>query len=247
MKRHLSYAKYPVALLLAWSATLLFSCGEAHQTEPANEELLISQSVDSMFSVTTSNGKKTRTFFTPMMEEYAFATVPFQEYRKGIEVISYNDTTGMVSSHIVSDYALYWIDRDLWELKGNVVAKGENGRTLYTQQLTWDVKIKKIYSNVDSKIEEGSDVFIGEGFEATEDFSRWTFRRLKGRVSVDTEPVKPGEQAAADSLSAPRTTLPTAPPEPQPASTEVPVVHKQPDGDLFEAKPLELKPRAMRP
>lgn len=225
--------KYTVALILPWSAILLFSCGQSHQAEPENEELLVSQAVDSLYSVTSKNGNRTRTFFTPVMEEYAFATVPFQEFRKGIEVTAYNDSTGVLASHIVSDYALYWTDRDLWELKGNVVVKGENDRTLYSQQLTWDAKIKKIYSNVDSKVEEGGDVFIGEGFEATDDFSRWTFRRLKGRVGVDTEPVKQ-EDAGVENDPVPASkSVP-------PPSAEVPALHTHPDNNLFDAKPIEL-------
>ena len=39
-----------------------------------------------------------------------------------------------------------------------------DGKTLYTQQLFWNARTKKIYSNVDSKIVQnnGRDVFIGE-------------------------------------------------------------------------------------
>lgn len=183
--------KYQVALLMAGSAILLFSCEEQKQADLTNEETLISQAVDSMMVVTTRNGKKTNVFITPIMEKYEFASVPFTEYRQGIEVIAYNDSTGVETSHIVSNYALHWTDRDLWELKGNVVAKGENGQTLYSQQLTWDRKTQKIYSNVDSKVEEGEDEYIVEGFEANEDLSGLTFRRLTGKVSVDVEPSQP--------------------------------------------------------
>ncbi len=170
---------------------MLFSCEEQKQADLTNEETLISQAVDSMMVVTTRNGKKTNVFITPIMEKYEFASVPFTEYRQGIEVIAYNDSTGVETSHIVSNYALHWTDRDLWELKGNVVAKGENGQTLYSQQLTWDRKTQKIYSNVDSKVEEGEDEYIVEGFEANEDLSGLTFRRLTGKVSVDVEPSQP--------------------------------------------------------
>ena len=182
---------------------MLFSCAEQKQAEPINEDTLISRIVDSLVRTTTENGKKTNLFTAPVMEDYEFARVPFTEYRKGIEVIAY-DSVGMETSHIVANYALNWTDRDLWELKGNVVAVGENGRTIYSQQLTWDRKTKKIYSNVDSKVEEGEDVFIGEGFEADDDFGRWTFRRLTGRVSVDTEPTQPEAPTPAnDSVPAP--------------------------------------------
>jgi hypothetical protein len=132
------------------------------------------------------------------MEEHAFARAAFEEFPEGIEVLTF-DSIGGPASRVLADYALHWTERDLWELKGNVFVEGEDGQRLYTQQLTWDRKIEKIYSNVDSKVEQQDDVFIGEGFEADDDFSRWAFRRLTGTVGVDTQPAE--TPPATDSLA----------------------------------------------
>jgi hypothetical protein len=154
-----------------------------------------------MTTIATDNGRRTQRFFTPLMEDYDFAKEPFSEYRRGIEVISY-DSLGAETSNVVADYALHWTKRDMWELKGNVKMVGSDGRRLSTQQLFWDRKIERIYSNVDSKVEEGEDVFIGEGFDADENLARWTFRRLKGKVAVDIEPAEPApDSLRVDSLS----------------------------------------------
>ncbi len=187
-----------VALLTAGSAILLISCDKGKKVSENNDEALVTRTMDSMEITTSDNGQLQNVFRAPLMEDHAFAKAPFQEYRKGIELVSY-DSLGMESSHVMADYALHWTDRDLWELKGNVFVMGENDRKLFTQQLSWDRKIKKIYSNVDSKVEEGQDVFIGEGFEADDDFGRWTFRKLTGRVSVE---MGPGEGSARGDLSA---------------------------------------------
>ncbi len=177
------------------SAISLLSCegDKSAADEEQTDEALVTRRVDSMRIVSSENGRLLNSMSAPLMEDHAFARPPFQEYRQGIEFVGYNDSTGVESSRVVADYALYWSDRDRWELKGNVLVTGEQNRRLYTQQLTWDRKIHKIYSNVDSKVEEGTDVFIGEGFEAEDDFSRWTFRRLTGTVSVDTAPTQPAE------------------------------------------------------
>lgn len=156
-----------------------------------DEENVVSRLMDNVTTVVSKNGKLEQRFSTPLLENYEFAKEPFEEYRKGIDFTRY-DSLEAVSSGITSDYALHWTKRDLWELKGNVVASGSE-RTLFTQQLFWDRKIKRFYSNVDSKVVEGDDVYIGEGFEADEGFGRWTFRKLKGTISVDTEPVKPAD------------------------------------------------------
>ncbi len=189
MKVHPGRFRVMIALLITGSAISLMlpSCGGNKKAPPMNDESLIARTVDSMEWLTTKNGKTTNLFKALLMEDHAFAKAAFQEYRKGIEVIGY-DSLEQESSYVVADYALHWTERDLWELKGNVLVTGEDGRRLTTQQLMWDVKLKKIYSNVDSRVEEGENVFFPEGFEAVDDFSSWTFRRLKGRVSVDTAP-----------------------------------------------------------
>ena len=77
-----------------------------------------------------------------------------------------------------------------------------DGKTLYTQQLFWNSRTKKIYSNVDSKIVQnnGRDVFIGEGFESDEEFKDWRFRRMKGRMEVEMK--QRADSAATDSAAA---------------------------------------------
>ena len=82
-----------------------------------------------------------------------------------------------------------------------VVVKSD-GKTLYTQQLFWNAKTQRIYSNVDTKIvqNEGGNVFQGEGFESDEAFKEWRFRRFTGKMDVDVsqEDDEPSESEAAD-------------------------------------------------
>jgi hypothetical protein len=150
----------------------------------------VARAIDSMTTIVTGNGRRTQRFFTPLMEDYDFAKEPFSEYRRGIEVISY-DSLEVETSHVVADYALHWTKRDFWELKGNVVLVGSDGRRLLTQQLFWDRKTKRVYSNVDSRIEENDGYYIAERFESDEDLTHATLSKLKGRVSVDVEPAAP--------------------------------------------------------
>ena len=70
---------------------------------------------------------------------------------------------------LTANYAIYYENRKLWEAKGDVVVVKSDGKTLYTQQLFWNAKTQRIYSNVDTKIvqNEGGNVFQGEGFSRT--------------------------------------------------------------------------------
>ena len=210
-----------VALSLAGSAILLFSCGESgQQTEEAANEAMMTEYSENLSIVMSQNGRKSYVFTTPLVEGYTLGAEPYREFRKGVKITTYkDDSLSSVDAVLTANYAIYYENRELWEAKGNVVVEKSDGKTLYTQQLFWNARTGKIYSNVDSKIVQsgGRDVFIGEGFESDEQFRDWRFRRMKGQMEVDATPRQPAdstERASRDSVRAERRTA-TATPQSQ--------------------------------
>lgn len=163
---------------------MLFSCQANKRSSETNLETMITQQSDTLTMVYTKNGKKDYRFTTPLMERYEFARDPYMEFRYGIEIITF-DSLGNEASQLLADYAIYYEKRELWEARGNVRGRGEDGRKLYTQQIFWDEKTDKVYSNVDTKVVDGDDVFVGEGFESDSAFEDWVFRESEGRMWID--------------------------------------------------------------
>ena len=178
---------------------MLISCERKSGGAEEDPETLMTQQSDSLTIIASENGRKSYRFFTPLMERYELAREPYMEFRKGVDVVTYADSTGMVESTLVADYAIFFENQKLWEAKGNVVATNAKGQILETQQLFWNQKTHKIYSNVDSKVTQGTDVIVGVGFESDEDFEDFTFRRPKGKVTVDTEPTRGADSTAVES------------------------------------------------
>ena len=235
-----------VALSVTGSAILLFSCADKDAGRAsASEETMMTEYSENLSVVMSQNG------------------------RKGVKITSYqNDSLTTVDAVLTANYAIYYENRELWEAKGNVVVEKSDGKTLYTQQLFWNARTKKIYSNVDSKIVQnnGRDVFIGEGFESDEEFKDWRFRRMKGRMEVEMKqsadsaatdstsvrPVpKPSDSRPSDSRSAVRTSesgraapareIPAGPAERQVGRPEAEVERrplKMRDGSREEARPV---------
>lgn len=164
---------------------MLFSCKDQSVVKNANLETMITHQTDSLTMVNSVNGVLKYRFETPLMERYELAREPYVEFRQGLYLINY-DTLGQVASTLVADYAIYYEKRELWEARGNVVSASSDGRTLYTEQLFWDEKTGRIYSNVHSKVVDGFDIVEGEGFESDDEFENWEFRNYEGRMWVDT-------------------------------------------------------------
>lgn len=163
---------------------MLFSCSGGKGTKEVNMQTMITQQSDSLTMVYTKNGVKEYRFWTPLMERYEFARDPYMEFRYGINIVTF-DSLGRDNSKMRADYAIFYEKRELWETRGNVVGESADGRKLYTQQLFWDQKTDRVYSNVDCRIVDGADEFVGEGFESDGDFKDWLFRESEGRMWVD--------------------------------------------------------------
>ena len=192
-----------VALSVTGSAILLFSCADKDTGRAsASEETMMTEYSEDLSVVMSQNGRRSYHFVTPLLEGYSLAREPYREFRKGVKITTYqNDSLTTVDAVLTANYAIYYENRELWEAKGNVVVEKSDGKTLYTQQLFWNARTKKIYSNVDSKIVQnnGRDVFIGEGFESDEEFKDWRFRRMKGRMEVEMK--QSADSTAADSTA----------------------------------------------
>ena len=259
-----------VALSVTGSAILLFSCADKDAGRAsASEETMMTEYSEDLSVVMSQNGRRSYHFVTPLLEGYSLAREPYREFRKGVKITTYqNDSLTTVDAVLTANYAIYYENRELWEAKGNVVVEKSDGKTLYTQQLFWNARTKKIYSNVDSKIVQnnGRDVFIGEGFESDEEFKDWCFRRMKGRMEVEMKqsadsaatdstsvrPVpKPSDSRPSDSRSAVRTPesgraapareIPAGPAERQVGRPEAEVERrplKMRDGSREEARPV---------
>ncbi len=198
---------FSVALPLVGSAILLFSCERGVPAAAPAEELRMTEYSENLSIVNSQNGRRSYHFVTPLMEGYSQAAEPYREFRKGVSITTYkDDSLSTVDAVLTANYAIYYEKRRLWEAKGDVVVEKSDGKKLFTQQLFWNERTKRIYSNVDSKIVQsgGTDVFIGEGFESDEEFRDWRFRRMKGRMEVDVVPGSQADSAAKPVASAER-------------------------------------------
>lgn len=204
---------------------MLLSCKDQSVSTP-NPETLITQRSDTLTMIVSQNGRKSYRFETPLLERYELAREPYMEFTQGIFLETFKDSTEEIESTIIADYAIRYENRQRWEARGNVVATGVEGRTLYTEQLFWDEKTERVFSNVTSKIVQGDDVFVGERFVSDDKLQNWTFLNYEGQVGFDASPndgsseQQPGEQdpSAQDEAQTPQIPA-TNEQEAQPADT----------------------------
>lgn len=201
--------KYSVILLalLIWSANFLCGCQGGMDGTLESEDLSKVPTItsDSLTIISSKDGVTQYRFVTPLLERYEMAEEPYMLFPKGIEIETFSDSTRQMESYLRADWATFNETKQLWEAKGNVVGVNIDGDSLYTQQIFWDQKEARVYSNVDTKVKTGGQVVLGSGFESDDKLSDITMGGNRGRFLVDVEQDSTASEAApVDSIPTPR-------------------------------------------
>jgi LPS export ABC transporter protein LptC len=92
---------------------------------------------------------------------------------------------GEVTSQLTALYGLRRQNKKEVVVRDSVVWKSVEGDTLETEELFWDERREKIYSNKFVVITRPDEVIYGHGFEADQDFSYSRINAIEGRIKVD--------------------------------------------------------------
>jgi len=124
---------------------------------------------------------------------YTYNLDPSNDYwyfPEGIELNQLNNRKESVS-RLVADTAYNFQKKKLWRLVGNVRMSNVRGEKFNTQELFWDMRSEKVYSDSFIHIERNRDILEGYGFTSNQDFSVYEVRQTTGIFEVHST----GEQA----------------------------------------------------
>ncbi|MBW6498108.1 MAG: LPS export ABC transporter periplasmic protein LptC [Bacteroidales bacterium] len=120
----------------------------------------------------------------PRMDRYA-GNKNYLEMPEGISVVFY-DSLMNVTSTLTANYAINYLNDDLFEARNDVVVVNEANEKLNTEQLIWDQKKGMIFSEKFVKITTEDEVLFGDGMESDERFTNWEIKYPRGTFSVET-------------------------------------------------------------
>jgi LPS export ABC transporter protein LptC len=122
---------------------------------------------------------------SPLMVEYKDIKKPYVSMPKGVKIIFYDENLE-VSSTVVADSAVRRETDGVIELHKNVIAVNDKKETFTSDELIWDEKSKKVYSNklVQIKLATGT-VLNGTSFISNQKLSPWTMNQSTGQIHVN--------------------------------------------------------------
>lgn len=165
---------------------LFYSCSNDYNEviKDVSFETLPEQRAENIEIVRTDSGKVIGKIFAPVLERYSQEENPYELFPEGMKVVTYQKYP-KINSSIVCKYAYHDVKTQKWEARDNVVAVNIDGDTLKTEQMFWDLKIEKIYSDKYVNITTKDEIIYGNGFIANQDFTNWKITNVKGTIYLD--------------------------------------------------------------
>jgi len=122
---------------------------------------------------------------TPAWYIYDHSSEPYWAFPKGVHLQRF-DESFHVDAEINCKKAYYYQVRQLWRLDGKVRMINLQGDMFESEQIFWNQREQKIYSDSLIKITQPTKIITGIGFTSNQTLKQYTIRQPKGIIPVSS-------------------------------------------------------------
>lgn len=166
---------------------LLAACKDDGKLEVArrlNTKGMPSMSTVNVSTLISDSGITQYKIVSPLWNMYDEVDTPYWNFPKGIYLQKFDRKFNVIAS-VAADSARFFKNQNLWRLDGNVELKKVPGELFLTQQLFWDQRRNRIYSDSFIHIETPDRMLEGFGFESNDRLTQYTIKDPTGIFPVD--------------------------------------------------------------
>jgi LPS export ABC transporter protein LptC len=187
-----------LAQILAWFIPVLMLAAPACERKATDElpnilldnpNLELLEDVEILYSDSAFVKVRVR---GPVMLYHTERNDPRQEFIEGIEV-EFLDRNMEVLSRLTAKFAIRRESLGIIIVRDSVVWKSNQNEQLTTDEMTWDERRQKVFTDRFVVITRPEEILYGRGFEADQDFTNITMKAVEGRVKVDNQGDKQDE------------------------------------------------------
>lgn len=200
-RRRLTLMRLPAVVVPALLAVVAACSSEpkpgvAANVNPETTPTMLTRDVETLIS---DSGITRYRITTPLWLMYDEASEPYWRFPEGVNVIKYNDLL-VKEATVRCDSATYLTKPQLWRLDGNVRITSAGQTKFMTNQLYWNQRDHKLYSDSFIRIERPDRTLEGYGFTANERLTSYQIRRVSGIFPANFG--QPGSGASVPSAPA---------------------------------------------
>lgn len=120
----------------------------------------------------------------PLLHNYTDRENPRQEFPAGVK-IDFLEPNLSIRSTLTAKTAARYQEKGQIIARDSVVLVSAKQEKLETEELIWDEKKAKVYTEKFVKVTKPGEIIYGYGLEAEQDFSYWKITVPKGRIKVE--------------------------------------------------------------
>lgn len=120
----------------------------------------------------------------PLLHNYTDRENPRQEFPNGVK-IDFLEPNLSIRSTLTAKTAVRYQEKGQIIARDSVVLVSAKQEKLETEELIWDEKTAKVYTEKFVKVTQPGEIIYGYGLEAVQDFSYWKITVPKGRIKVE--------------------------------------------------------------
>jgi LPS export ABC transporter protein LptC len=177
-----------------FSGTLISVLLAAACTDLSNEELRkrsrdtiqAKETAEQVEITYTDSGLLKARLQAPLMIAVKQAKEPYMEMPKGLKGTFYGND-GAVESYLSSEYAISYNESKKVILRRNVEVLNVKGERLNTEELHWDQKSGRIYTDKFVQITTAGQIIMGDGMTANQTFTEWEINRYRGTINLQND------------------------------------------------------------
>lgn len=172
----------PPLLAVAIVALVAAACSDDHRDTiaiSADPETFPTMKTINVSTTISDSGYTRYHITTPLWLMFEEAQEPHWNFPDGMFIVKLDDNM-KEDGTFTADTATYFSGKRLWRFDRNVRMRNVNGDRFLTQQLFWDQRGRKLYSDSFIHIERTDRVLEGYGFESNEQMTRYTIKRVSG-------------------------------------------------------------------
>jgi Protein of unknown function (DUF1239). len=169
---------------------LVISCeggGKIQQIDAITDRATMPKlKANDVITVVSDSGVTRYRISTPEWNIYDRAEKPYWDFPQGIHLEKFDENLN-IDANIHSKYAKYLENDQLWELRDSVRMINLEGELFETEQVFWNEKTQKVYSDVEVRITQTTRIINAIGFESNQQMTKYVLRETTGIFPVEEE------------------------------------------------------------
>jgi LPS export ABC transporter protein LptC len=164
---------------------LLFSCKNDIQQLMAtlDKSIVNVERAEDVTIIYSKDGATKATLFTSHFTHIQNVDPSYIEMKKGLKVEFYNDSLQVLST-LTAKYGKYFEQNGNVLVRDSVVVTNLKKEQLNTEELVWNEKLQKFYTEKFVKITTPTQIIYGDGLESNQNFSEYKIINIKGMIGV---------------------------------------------------------------